>query len=72
MWLQGDNMRESCDSRTYGQVHKNNVYGKVVCQIYPQFKFLNNTLEYAGQEELYQNIVKMKSDDENTLVSPVE
>eukprot|EP01084_Bolivina_argentea_P188752 324825_1 len=60
IWLQGDNMKESCDSRTYGQVNIDNIYGKVVCQIYPKFKLMKNTLEYAAQDKEYKNIVKLK------------
>eukprot|EP01084_Bolivina_argentea_P208608 355602_1 len=62
VWLQGDNMSESCDSRTYDQVPINNVYGKVMCQLYPEFKIIKNTLKYGGQGEQYQNILKSKSD----------
>ena len=61
VWLQGDNMSESCDSRTYGQVDRHKVYGKVICQIYPEFKFMTNTMEYAGQGSEYQDIVSLKS-----------
>eukprot|EP01083_Nonionella_stella_P151603 484611_1 len=57
VWLQGDNMNESCDSRAYGQVDLSNVYGKVICQIYPQFRFMKNTMEYAAQDAEYQEIV---------------
>ena len=71
LWLQGDNMNESCDSRTYGQVDKDKVYGKVICQIYPKFRFMKNTMEYAGQGNQYRNIVSAKSKVEKILVSPV-
>ena len=75
LWLQGDNMNESCDSRTYGQVDMNKVYGKVVCQMYPKFRFMQNTMEYAGQGTEYRNIVTSKSKDDDKeeiiLVSPI-
>jgi len=72
LWLQGDNLNESCDSRTYGQVECNKVYGKVLCQIYPQFKFINKTMEYAAQDEVYHRIVKLKSDTNNIRKSPIK
>ena len=58
VWLQGDNMNESCDSRTYGQVDSAKVYGKVVWQIYPCWKRVRNTMQYAAQDEEYHRIAK--------------
>lgn len=72
LWLQGDNMNESCDSRTYGQVNVNKVYGKVVCQIYPKFRFMTNTMEYAAQGDRYKDIVSLKSKSNIIKVSPIE
>lgn len=64
LWLQGDNMRESCDSRTYGQVDVSKVYGKVMCQLWPDFKFMRNTMEYSGQGKEFQDIIALKSKSE--------
>ena len=56
IWLQGDNMRHSVDSRTYGPLPINQVYGKVICQIYPSLKMIANTMEHSGQGKEFQKL----------------
>ncbi len=58
VWLQGDNMSHSVDSRTYGTISKEAIYGKVVCQLYPNFKWMDKTMEHAGQEQKYFDLKK--------------
>ena len=73
IWIQGDNMRESCDSRTYGQVDIDKVYGKVVCQIWPwsESKFMRRTMEYSGQGPEYHDAVALKSKSVPIKVVPI-
>ena len=56
VWLQGDNMGHSVDSRTYGPLTLDQVYGKVICQVYPSIKMIGNTMEYSGQGPEFQKI----------------
>ncbi|KXS19601.1 LexA/Signal peptidase [Gonapodya prolifera JEL478] len=44
IWLMGDNMSNSTDSRTYGAVPLGLVTGKVVCKVWPTFAKVGNTL----------------------------
>ena len=62
VWIQGDNMSQSTDSRSYGSIDKRNIYGKVICQIYPELKWINNTMEYSGQEQKYWDLYGKKKD----------
>lgn len=39
VWLQGDNVTDSYDSRHYGPVPTANILGRVLCRIWPLWKF---------------------------------
>ena len=39
VWLQGDNLENSTDSRRYGPVPYAMLKGRVVCRIYPTFRY---------------------------------
>ena len=47
VWVQGDNLSNSSDSRSYGAIPKALIKGKAVARIYPQVKWLENTLDFA-------------------------
>jgi len=59
-WLQGDNLDNSTDSRTYGPVPQALICGKVFLKVYPftQFGLIERTMQYAGQPHLGE---RMKS-----------
>lgn len=38
VWLSGDNLRESNDSRNFGWVDKNQIIGKVILRYWPRIK----------------------------------
>jgi inner membrane protease subunit 1 len=40
VWLQGDNLGNSTDSRQYGPVPYAMIKGRVLCRLYPDFKFV--------------------------------
>jgi mitochondrial inner membrane protease subunit 1 len=40
VWLEGDNPRQSTDSRTYGPVPMGLLKGKVILKIFPSFKII--------------------------------
>ena len=38
-FVMGDNRVHSTDSRHYGAVHRSQIYGRVVCRVWPLFRF---------------------------------
>ncbi|KAJ3115039.1 hypothetical protein HDU96_001266 [Phlyctochytrium bullatum] len=42
VWLQGDNLNNSTDSRTYGPVPLGLLRGKVYAKLFPEFKLVEN------------------------------
>ncbi len=40
IWLSGDNVRESNDSRNFGWMDKNQVFGKVILRYWPKIKII--------------------------------
>ncbi|KAL2919860.1 hypothetical protein HK105_200777 [Polyrhizophydium stewartii] len=42
VWLAGDNLTNSRDSRNYGPVAMGLIRGHIVCKIWPQFERLHN------------------------------
>ncbi|KAG5440562.1 hypothetical protein PCK2_000387 [Pneumocystis canis] len=42
VWIMGDNLLHSLDSRNYGPLPMALIKGKVVCRIFPNFKWLDN------------------------------
>ncbi|KAJ3307633.1 hypothetical protein HDU76_004475 [Blyttiomyces sp. JEL0837] len=42
VWLQGDNMTNSTDSRAYGPVPMGLLRGKVFCKLFPEFAIIKN------------------------------
>ncbi|KAI8799672.1 mitochondrial inner membrane peptidase complex catalytic subunit [Cladochytrium replicatum] len=43
VWLLGDNLANSTDSRSYGPVPMGLIRGKVVCKIWPRFEWVERT-----------------------------
>ncbi|KAJ3014292.1 UNVERIFIED_CONTAM: hypothetical protein HDU68_000350 [Siphonaria sp. JEL0065] len=39
VWLQGDNLNHSIDSRTYGPLPMGLLKGKVLCKLWPAFQY---------------------------------
>jgi signal peptidase I len=54
VWVQGDNLRNSADSRQYGPIPEALIMGRVFLRIWPvtQMKRITPTLEFSGQDEL--------------------
>ena len=51
VWLQGDNFTDSTDSRSYGPVPIAMITGRVVCTLWPKFKWITNNLETRNNLE---------------------
>lgn len=49
VWLQGDNLAMSRDSREYGPVPLGLVKGRVVCQVLPAFKWVRSSAATTGR-----------------------
>lgn len=49
IWLQGDNLDNSSDSRSYGPMPRAMIRGKVVAKIWPNPSFLESTMKYSQQ-----------------------
>ncbi|GAB5357224.1 hypothetical protein AAMO2058_000355700 [Amorphochlora amoebiformis] len=49
VWIQGDNLKNSSDSRSYGSVPRALIIGRAFARIYPfsQAKWLEDTVEFA-------------------------
>jgi len=45
IWIEGDNKKNSLDSRNFGWIKKDFIIGNVVFEIYPKFRFLNNQIK---------------------------
>ena len=41
IWIEGDNKKNSFDSRNFGWIKKEFIIGNVLIEIYPKIKFLN-------------------------------
>ena len=41
IWIEGDNKKNSFDSRNFGWIKKDFIIGNVLIEIYPKMKFLN-------------------------------
>ncbi|KAI9221425.1 peptidase S24/S26A/S26B/S26C [Blastocladiella britannica] len=54
VWLSGDNMSNSTDSRNYGPVPMALVKGKVTARIWPEPKWIVNGIEQAKLERMVQ------------------
>ncbi|KTW30192.1 hypothetical protein T552_00670 [Pneumocystis carinii B80] len=49
VWITGDNLIHSLDSRNYGPLPMGLIKGKVVCRVLPSFKWLNNGLSPSSR-----------------------
>ncbi|KAJ1971996.1 hypothetical protein H4R35_004933 [Dimargaris xerosporica] len=49
VWLQGDNMKHSVDSRYYGPIPMGLLQGKVRASIFPEFRVFSGGLEPVGK-----------------------
>ncbi|KAI9190039.1 hypothetical protein H9P43_001472 [Blastocladiella emersonii ATCC 22665] len=56
VWLSGDNMSNSTDSRNYGPVPLALVRGKVVARLWPEPKWILNGIEQAKLERAAQAV----------------
>ncbi|KAI8926711.1 peptidase S24/S26A/S26B/S26C [Entophlyctis helioformis] len=52
VWLQGDNLTNSTDSRSYGPVPMSLIRGHVVATVWPTFKWIGNAIEEPTVREL--------------------
>ncbi|KAF7456545.1 mitochondrial inner membrane protease subunit 1-like [Cryptosporidium felis] len=63
-WIQGDNSKNSRDSRNYGPIHESMIIGRVVCKIWPNpiFSVLTSTFRREGKELNSPGNLKPKSE----------
>lgn len=62
VWLCGDNARVSVDSNVYGPIPQENVFGKVIAQVWPpnRLGLVENTLEH---QERYERHIMERYED---------
>ncbi|KAI9024424.1 peptidase S24/S26A/S26B/S26C [Phycomyces nitens] len=54
LWLSGDNMSNSNDSRTYGPVPMGLLRGRVVARLWPEFQILENPLKQLNITDYFK------------------
>jgi hypothetical protein len=51
VWVQGDNLQNSADSRSYGPIPEALVEGKALARLFPEPTWLTRTLKWSKQDE---------------------
>mmetsp|Transcript_31298 Transcript_31298/g.76345 ORF Transcript_31298/g.76345 Transcript_31298/m.76345 type:complete len:335 (-) Transcript_31298:105-1109(-) len=71
VWIQGDNLDNSSDSRSYGAVPRALIIGRAFARIYPisQIKWLGDTLDYSHSSR-YKEILARRNEEAEEFSKP--